>query len=372
MTDMPTALPTTGPIDNVLVLRALMLGDMLCATPALRALRAALPGARISLVGLPWARELAERLPSVDEFIEFPGWPGLPERTAADAGARQQFIEGLRRRPFDLAVQLHGSGAIVNPLVSSVGARHTTGFNHAEGWTPAADAALFADWPETGTEVERLLALTDHLGLPRRGLQLDFPLRDADRDGAAALCRGLGERPLAIVHAGAQLPSRRWPLERFGEVADALAEAGLAVVLTGSAAERELVDELARQLQKPALNLVGSTSLWTLGALVERARVVVCNDTGISHLAAALGTRSVVVASGGDVARWAPADTRRHAVLWHDTPCRPCAHLHCPIGHPCALGVAVADVRAAALRAADVATSGVATPFARPPVSAVA
>lgn len=369
---MPTPLPTTDPIHDVLVFRALMLGDLLCATPALRALRAGLPDARISLVGLPWARELAERLPSVDEFVEFPGWPGLPERTPAEAAQRQQFIAGLRERQFGLALQLHGSGAIVNALVSSFGARHTAGFNHAEGWTPAADAALFTDWPETGTEVERLLALTDHLGLPRRGLALDFPLQDTDRDAAAALCRGLGDRPLAIVHAGAQLPSRRWPLERFGEIADALAEAGLAVVLTGGADERELVDELARQLQAPALNLVGSTSLWTLGALVERARVVVCNDTGISHVAAALGTRSVVVASGGDVARWAPADTRRHAVLWHDVPCRPCAHAQCPIGHPCALGVAVADVRAAALRAADVAPPSTGITLAGLPVSMVA
>ncbi len=361
-------MPIADPIHDVLVFRALMLGDLLCATPALRALRAGLPDARISLVGLPWARELAERLPSVDEFIEFPGWPGLPERTPADAAQRQQFIESLRERQFDLALQLHGSGAIVNALVSSFGARRTAGFNHAEGWTPAADAELFTDWPETGTEVERLLALTDHFQLPRRGLALDFPLHDADREAAAALCRGLGERPLAIVHAGAQLPSRRWPLERFGEVADALAAAGLAVVLTGNADERELVDELAHQLQEPALNLVGSTTLWTLGALVERARVVVCNDTGLSHIAAACGTRSVVVASGGDVARWAPADTRRHTVLWHDVACRPCAHGHCPIGHPCALGVGVAEVRAAALHAAAGMRRPAAGSYARLPV----
>lgn len=337
---------------QVAVLRALMLGDLLCATPALRALRRGLPRARLVLVGLPWAQALAVRLGCVDDFVVLPGWPGLPEQPLADHATRRRFLAAMHARRFDWALQLHGSGAVVNPLVASWGARHHAGFATPGGWRPPADAANFADWPEHGTEVERLLVLTDHLGLPRRGQGLVFPLRDTDRDSAAALWRPLRGQPFAVVHPGAQLPSRRWPAARFAAVADALAEAGVGIVLTGSAAEAPLVRAVAQAMRHPALDLAGRTSLWGLGAVVERASLVLSNDTGVSHVAAALGTPSVVVASGSDVARWAPADTTLHRVLWQPAPCRPCGHAQCPEpGHPCATGVGVQAVARMALQA---------------------
>ncbi len=350
------AAPALDPkgVRRIAVFRALMLGDLLCATPALRALRSGFPRARISLIGLPWARELVERLASVDDFIEFPGWPGLPERPLADPAQGPAFVASMRMRQFDLAVQLHGSGSVVNPLVAGFGARRMAGFFDPAGAVPADDTVLSTPWPTTGTEVERLLALTDRLGLPRQGEQLDFPLRDADRRRARAL---LPERetPYVVVHAGSQLPSRRWPVGRFAAVALTLAERGLEVVLTGSAREAGLTAQLARSLRSPALDLAGKTDLWTLGALIEGAALLLCNDTGVSHIAAALATRSVVVASGGDALRWAPADAQRHRVLWHDLSCRPCAYIECPIGHPCATAIGVDEVRRSAIAALPVA-----------------
>lgn len=332
---------------RVAVFRALMLGDLLCATPALRALRAGWPQAEVTLVGLPWAAELAQRLPGVDRFIAFPGWPGLPERPLADLRVLPPFLAQLRARRFDLALQWHGSGTLSNALVAAFGARATAGFTTPGGWCPQADAARYLAWPDAGTEVERLLALCGHLGLPRRGLHLDLPLHDGDRAEAARLRAALPGRAYALVHPGAQLPSRRWPPERFAAVADGLAADGLAVLLTGTAGEAPLTRAVAAAMQAPALDLAGRTTLWSLAALVEGAARVVCNDTGVSHLAAALATPSVVVASGGDARRWAPADPRRHRMLWHDLPCRPCSHVHCPQGQACALGVSVAQVRQA-------------------------
>lgn len=348
-------------IRRVAVFRALMLGDLLCATPALRALRQGLPGAHIALVGLPWAREWAERLDSVDEFIEFPGWPGLPERTPADARSRLDFLMAMCARQFDLALQMHGSGAIVNTLTAAFGAHLNAGFCTPGGAAPAYDAARFLRWPATGTEVERLLALTDHLGLARQGLHLDFPLRDADRAAAQALLQsgpGLAcdsdssmlARRWVLVHPGSQWPSRRWPAERFAAVADLLADQGCSIALTGTAAEAELTRAVAATMRAPALDLAGRTTLWSLGALIERASLLVCNDTGVSHVAAALGTPTTVVANGSDVQRWAPSDHRQHVLLWHDMACRPCSHAVCPIDNACAKAVATATVARVALQ----------------------
>lgn len=325
------------PPQRVAVFRALVLGDMLCAVPALRAMRRGWPHAEITLIGLPWARDLAQRWSMVDRFVEFPGYPGLPE-SMPDIEALPEFLRGLQRESYDLLVQLHGSGTITNPLLAVCGARHLAGFAGPGAYTP--EGGRFVPWPTQGHEIERLLTLTDALGLPRAGTALEFPLTDTDRIELASVWPGAyAGRPYACVHAGAQLPSRRWPPERFARVADTLAERGLAVVLTGNSAEAPLADAVARAMRHPAVNLAGKTTLWTMGALVEHARLVVCNDTGVSHIAAALGTESVVVSSGADVSRWAPLDHARHRVLWQLTPCRPCSFARCPYDHECAKAI---------------------------------
>jgi ADP-heptose:LPS heptosyltransferase len=359
----PQSLPEAGvlaaaaaaaPPQRIAVFRALMLGDLLCATPALRALRHAWPEARITLIGQPWAWALAARLRSIDDFVAFPGWPGLPESQGPPAPALRRWLGARRAERHDWLLQLHGSGERVNALVTAMGAHEVFGFAPQAA---AVGRARFIDWPRSGSEVERLLALTDAMGAPRRGDHLDFPLRDSDRDAAEPLAAPLRGQRFAIVHPGSQLPSRRWPAERFAAVADALAGEGLAIVLTGSPHEAPLTRAVADAMRAPCLDLTGRTSLWELGALVEWATQVVCNDTGISHIAAALDTPSVVVANGSDVARWAPADSQRHRVLWHDLPCRPCTHAHCPYGQACARAVPAQAVAQQALRLVRGATA---------------
>ena len=334
-----------APIRRIAVFRALMLGDLLCATPALRAIRAAWPAAELTLIGLPWAATLAARLPTVDRFEAFPGHPRLPE-IEPDRAAWPGFVARQRAAGYDLLLQLHGSGGIVNEMLAGFGAARTAGFVEPEAY--AADPALHRAWPTHGHEIERLLALTDHLGLPRRGLHLDYAVTAADRAALAAAVPEAFAAPFVCVHPGAQLASRRWPPERFAAVADALAARGFRVLLTGGPQEAALTAEVARQMHHPALDLAGRTELFTLGALLERARLLVSNDTGVMHVATALGTPSVAISSGADVARWAPLDAARHPVLWHAVACRPCAHRVCPTGHECALGVGVEAVVAAA------------------------
>lgn len=330
-------------VHRIAVFRALMLGDMLCSVPALRALRAGYPLAEITLIGLPWARGLAARLPCIDAFMEFGGHPGLPE-SPAQLEALPELLVSAQARHFDLVIQMHGNGKVVNPLVAAFGGRHTAAFFMPGGYCP--DELLGVPWPQHGHEIERCLALTDRLGLFREGLGLDMPIVEEDRQRAASLAQAF---PYVVVHPGAQLSSRRWPPERFAAVADVLAMKQLRVLITGSAAETPIAQAMRASMRHPSVDLTGRTSLWELGALVERARLVVCNDTGVSHVAAAMRTPSVVIASGSDVARWRPLDTALHRVSWQEVPCRPCAFATCPTGHECAIAVQASDVIAQAV-----------------------
>jgi ADP-heptose:LPS heptosyltransferase len=304
------------PPRRVLLFRALQLGDLLCAVPAFRALRSALPQAHLTLVGLPWAETFVERYRHyLDDFIPFPGYPGLPEQ-APRLEELPGFLSAVQKGEYDLALQMHGSGELTNPLVALFGARRMAGFFVSGRFCP--DPERFLPYPQELPETWRLLRLLQFLGIPLQGEALDFPLREEDRQtlarlpGASRLVRG----EYACVHPGARAGNRRWRPDCFAAVADGLAERGLAVILTGSAGEAPLVREVARTMRAPALDLAGHTDLGSLAALLAGARLLVCNDTGVSHLAAALRLPSVVVLPQmSDREAWPPRDRQRHRIV---------------------------------------------------------
>jgi ADP-heptose:LPS heptosyltransferase len=164
---------------RVVILRALQLGDLLCALPAWRALRRALPQAHITLVGLPWAAGFVERFGVyLDGFIEFPGLPAFPEQPAR-LDLFPAFLAEVRRWGYDLALQMQGSGEVSNTLVSLFGARTCAGFYPAGSACPAP--TRFLEYPEAEPEVRRLLRLVEFLGFPPQGEELEFPLRPEDQ-----------------------------------------------------------------------------------------------------------------------------------------------------------------------------------------------
>ena len=329
---------------RVAVFRALQLGDMLCAVPALRALRQFLPLANITLVGLPWAADFARRFRHLaDDFIPMPGWPGSPELEGTLEGMLDCLI-ACRGRRFDVALQMHGSGELSHRLVVLMGAGRVAGFRPTgvpgNRWMPR--------WPEGQHEIHRYLGLMAFLGVPIAGTHLELPVDDEEEEAWRGISaqHGLRDSGFVCLHPGAQLASRRWPLDRFAAVGRALARDGWRVVVTGTAGEAQLARALLAQLPPGAVDLTGRTSLGALACLLRASGLLVCNDTGISHVAAAVGAQSVVIASGSDVRRWAPLDSARHLVLWQDMPCRPCNHASCPVGHGCALAVTAETVLA--------------------------
>lgn len=314
--DLPLSLP---PGAKIVVLRALQLGDLLCSVPLFRALKSHYPECHLSLIGLPWSFELQTRFPHlIDEVIPFPGWPGLPEQPLQHEEI-PAFLSHLQNQRFDLALQAHGSGLYVNQIIELIRAKVSAGF-YADTWRP--NDSLFVPYPEGIHEINRLLTLAEVLKLNSLDTALEFPLLDTDRKGAEQLLLKyhLDASGYVCLHAGSRGADRRWPLTRFAEVATALSQQKVPVVLTGSREESNLVGELNSLIEGRggrAINLAGETSLGILAALLHTSRLLISNDTGVSHIASALKVPSIVLFTGSDPKRWAPLDKERHRAV-HD------------------------------------------------------
>jgi len=221
-----------GLVRRIAVFRALFLGDLLLAIPALRALRVGFPDAEITFIGLPWSKAFLSHFPRyIDRFVEFAGYPGINEvRVDPDRTAR--FLAEQQAYAYDLVIQMHGSGGTSNPFVAALGGRVTVG--HYEGTLPPT-LTLGAPYPDDVHEILRNLNLARLLGCPAGDTRLEFPLFAEDRAEAARLLPRQRAASLRIgLHPGANAPSRRWPPEYFAQVGDYFAQRyGAQVILTG-------------------------------------------------------------------------------------------------------------------------------------------
>ncbi|HET9979102.1 MAG TPA: glycosyltransferase family 9 protein [Ktedonobacterales bacterium] len=335
---------------RIAIVRALRLGDLLCAVPTFRAIRCALPRAHITLIGLPLAREFVRRCRFLDDYAEFPGFPGIadqpvdPKRTVA-------FLTITQHRRLDLAIQLHGSGVFSNPFTRLLGARHTIGFTRLGETDLGLDFAI--PYPEKGREIDRLLALTHAFGAPDMGDEIELTILPEDEAALAShasIQRLFADgRPLFGIHPGASVATRRWAPERFAAVADTLAARHDAhVVILGTRTEHALCEAVRRRMRAAALNIAGQTSLGMVAALLARLQLLIGNDSGLAHLAVAVGTSVVVIFGAAQVETWEHHEPQRYRALSIAVPCRPCALNECPIGYQCLEGITVAAVVAEA------------------------
>lgn len=300
--------PLAGCGGRVGVFRALYLGDMLCAIPSLRALRGLCPHARITLIGLPWAADFIARYPHyVDDFLPFPGHPQLPE-TEINTNSYEHFVASFPT-DFEWLIQLHGDGRITNVIMDEWPAQKRAGFVPVS----SVRGAGFFPYP-AGHEVDRLLSLVRRLGGDGNG-DLEFPVSPEDVAELKKIpdLSTLSAGSYVVIHAGGRAAERRLRTGFFREIVTFLA-ARTRVVLTGTQEERALIEPLATACPG-AINAAGLTSLGALAALIRDARFLVTNDTGPSHLSAALRTPSLVIVAGSDPDRWAPRDRTRHRVL---------------------------------------------------------
>ncbi|MDR5700591.1 glycosyltransferase family 9 protein [Agromyces aerolatus] len=258
----------------MLVLRALKLGDLLVAVPALRALRRAHPGHRIVLATTGWLRPVVELVEAVDELAPTPGL--------------SQPID-VAGREIDLAVNLHGRGPESADLLTALHP-HRLIAHHP-------DAADGPPWVDGMLERERWARLVRAFGVEA----------DADEVGIAVPAHRPVCTRAAVVHVGAFYGSRRWPAERFAEVARHLERTGETVVLTGGDADRERAIAIARAAGLGADRvLAGRLELAEFAAVVASARLLVSVDTGAAHLASAYRVPSVVIFGPAPPSEWGP------------------------------------------------------------------
>lgn len=295
-------------VARIAVLRANSLGDLLFAVPALDALRAAYPSAEIVLLGRPWHAEfVVGRVEAVDRVEVAPDVEGSRPADNADFFAR------MGKERFDLALQLHGGGRNSNPIVRRLGARVTAGLR-----TPDAEPLdRWVPYIYYQSEVFRLLDAVETVGATPCGIEPRLCVLDRDRREADAAVEGDG-RPLVALHPGASEGRRRWPAARFAAVGDALASAGAQVVVTGTADEAELVDDVLDAMRCDSTGLAGRLSVGGLAGLLARCEVVVANDTGPLHVAAAVGAATVGVYWCGNLINAGAVSRVRHrpAISW--------------------------------------------------------
>ena len=329
---------------RILVRAPNWVGDVVMATPALRALRRAHPQAEIVLEGRPFLAGLARGLPSVDAF--------LPDaRRSAFARARE-----LRRRRFDWAVLLPDSTrAALGPFL----ARTPVRAGYAREPLRRALLTLVLPPPTEGgrrvpiSMVERYLRITRALGCPDAGpaLELAVDVEARERVSKRLAEAGLlpGERTLVVTPGASFGASKLWPPESFAAAADAIARRhGLRAVLAPGPGEEEIARGIAERMAEHALLLADPpTSLAELVALVAGAALHLGNDTGPRHIAVASGVPTVVVMGPTDP-RHTAHQLERQRVLREDVPCSPCHLKVCPIDHRCMTRLRPERVAAAA------------------------
>jgi ADP-heptose:LPS heptosyltransferase len=297
---------------KIAIFRALQLGDMLNAVPAMRALRKTFPDADIALIGLPWAGSFVQRFNKyVNRHIVFPGYPGLPEQPFNE-NAWQQFVANMQQEHFDCILQMQGNGTIVNDMLQQLHAKQLAGFHRQDCLT---DPDWFVEYPESVHEVMRHLLLMEHLGIKELDPQLEFPITEEEEAELERIAPFVHHEPYVVVHPGSRSESRQWQPAYFAALADHCAEHGYRVVLTGTPEETYITDYMAALMTHKPVNLAGKTSLGVVAALIKHAHLLIANCTGVSHIAAATRTPSLIISMDGEPFRWGPMNRSLHHVF---------------------------------------------------------
>lgn len=334
---------------RILCVRLDNMGDVLMTTPAIRAMRAAHPARRVTLLGSEAGVRTAAHVPEIDSTIRYEApWVKNARTAASGNDVDRALIEVLAAYRFDAAVIFTAYSQ--SPLAAAL-VCHLAGIPLRLAHCRENPYGLLTDWVQETEptrllrhEVERQLDLVSGFAPRPRDLRLSFRVLEHDRVSLEAKLHDAridAGAPCIVVHPGASAPSRRWPASHYARAVRELARRQhRSLVLTGSAGEGALVRSIAAHAGAPGRvhELGGRLTLGELGALLERADLLISNNTGPVHVAAALGTPVVdlYALTNPQHAPWqVPA-----RVLNRNVPCRDCYKSVCPNGtQACLVGV---------------------------------
>lgn len=307
-------------VRKVLLVRLRSIGDTVLSTPSLFALRRFLPHAEIDILVEDWVAPVLDQHPHVDNVVVL---------ECGGFSARARVARQIRAAGYDVVYNLHG-GTTATFLTRATGARHRVGFktyqyaqlhNHQ-----APPSSLLWGEPKTHS-VEQQLALLGWTGVPVS----DRPRTHlaVTAEAAASVDRQLSKesRPIALIHPAAAFATKQWATKNFARVAEYVTERGLAPVAIVAPNEQEIIKALRDAASAPIASL--DLSLPEVAALAARSQIFVGNDSGIAHIAAAVGTPSVVIFGSSNIAHWSPWNKAAAEVVYEVMPCQPCHGYFC-------------------------------------------
>jgi len=339
---------------RILVMRLDNIGDVVMTSPVLRALKENLPASSITLMTSPGGSKAAPLLPWVDEVLSWRVlWQDLGSRLAHDPAREWELIETLREGSHDAAVVLTSfkqtpHAAAYACALAGIPLR----LGESKEWGGSVLTTEVPSAPDELHQAERNLRVVEHAGFRVEDRSLGVSVPPGARKNTAALLESYDVTPgtpYLLLCPWASCQARTYASERFALAARRLSEeTGWPVVVSGTEVDRSRSGELFGALDGRSLDLVGTTDLCELAALVEGARLVLTNNTSTMHLADALRTPSVVLFSGTELEeQWRPRDVP-HRLFRRETFCRPCYAFTCPYDLEC-LDIPPKDVVEASL-----------------------
>jgi predicted lipopolysaccharide heptosyltransferase III len=329
-------------MNNILVIKLRYIGDVLLATPVLRALRERFPEACLTMAVNRGTEEVLKRNPDVNEVlvVEHGG-----------LGAQLRFARDLRRRCFDCVLDLtDGDRSAILTRLS--GAPVRIGFNDEHRWRGLLYTSV-VQVPEGFHRVEHDLEAVRPLGIIPKAGPLVLRTDPEDEEGVSRLLSELGVSGsrLVMIQPGARYWFKAWPAERFAELADRLTDVfGCRIMVGGDGRDQDIAATICEKARSSPAVLAGRTTLLQYAAIVKRCDLFVGNDNGPMHMAAALGVPVVALFGPSDPREWGPRGEKVQ-VLYKGLDCRRCFHPTCERGEEsCMKQISVEEVFAAAAK----------------------
>lgn len=330
--------------DKILIVRTDRIGDVLLSTPVIKALRDAYPKSHIAFMVRPYARDIVEGNPFLDEVIVY-------DKDNAQKGflSSLKFAFNLRKKKFDLAVILHPTNR-VHLITWLAGIRQRIGLNRKLGFLLSSPAA---DEKHLGLmhEVDYNLGLLNKIGITAGDRSLFMPVGPDNIGWAEKILKENKidkSRPVICVHPAASCISKRWPLENFAGLIKRLEEEFKAqIIIFVSNEDGQIADELCRLSGNKAACVLKGVSLSCIAALLKKSNLLISNDSGPVHISVAVGTPVIAVFGrkqpGLSPKRWGPIG-KKDIVLHKDAGCEVCLAHNCGRGFECLKAVGIEDV----------------------------